>query len=264
MFQTFFYQPVYNLLVFFLNLFPNHDVGLAIILTTLFIKLCLLPLNLKAQKTQYVMKEMEGELKDLKEKYSKDTKTYTEKIMALYKQKEISPLSSVLLLLIQIPIFFALFFVFDSSIILEKNSIYSFIKFPENVNHLAFGFLDLSKAYISIGLITGISMFIYAKKQSETMKRISEVFKKKHQNIKNKSNIDKLALGGPESFAETFAKNMHIQMVYVFPVMSGFAAAYFPAALGIYWSTSNILSIFQDIYIKKKLDIEGFIKRNST
>jgi membrane protein insertase Oxa1/YidC/SpoIIIJ len=56
---------------------------------------------------------------------------------------------------------------------------------------------------------------------------------------------------------------MNFQMVYFFPIISGLAAAYLPAALGIYWITSNILNIGQDVYIKKKLDIEGFIKRNS-
>lgn len=256
MFHTFFYEPVYNLLVLFLNFIPGHDVGISIILTTIFIKLILLPLNLRSQKSQYVMKELEGELKVLKEKHGGDNKVYTEKMLALYKEKEINPFSSFLLLIIQIPIFFALFFVFRDDIKLDPASIYSFIQFPENLKNLAFGFLDLSKTYVFMGVLAGVSMFIYSKRQVETSKRISDVFK-------NKRDREGKTQSGVETFAETFAKNMNVQMVYIFPVLSGLAAAYLPAALGLYWTTSNIINIAQDVYIKKKLDIEGFIKRNS-
>jgi YidC/Oxa1 family membrane protein insertase len=258
MFHTFFYEPVYNLLVLFLNLTP--DIGIAIILTTLIIKIILLPLNLRAQKSQYIMKELEGELKDLKEKHGGDNKVYTEKMLALYKEKEINPFASIFLLVIQIPIFFALFFVFKYDIKLDAASIYSFVKFPHHLNDLAFGFLDLSKNYICIGILTGATMFMYSKKQVATMKRITDTFKNKRE--KNNKN-NKTTQGGVEAFAEAFSKNMNFQMVYFFPIISGLAAAYLPAALGVYWITSNILNIGQDVYIKKKLDIEGFIKRNS-
>jgi YidC/Oxa1 family membrane protein insertase len=45
---------------------------------------------------------------------------------------------------------------------------------------------------------------------------------------------------------------MKVQLLYVLPVIIGFSAAVLPAAIGLYWTTSNILGIFQDIYIKKK------------
>ena len=258
MFQLFFYQPTYNILVFFLNIIPNHDVGIAIILTTIFIKIILLPLNLKAQESQYVMREMEGEMRGLKEKNKNDHKKYGEELMLLYKTKNVSPFSSLLLLFIQIPIFFALFFVFQSGIKFDQTSIYSFVSFPDKINLLAFGLFDLSKAYWWIGVLCGVSMYVYTKKQSDLMKRISAVLKSKKEKENKQENNTKM-----ESFSEIFAKNMNFQMVYFFPIISGITAAYFPAALGVYWTTSNILSIFQDFYIQKKLNIEGFIKKHS-
>ena len=259
MFDTFFYEPIYNLLVVFLKLTP--DIGVAIILTTLFIKLVLLPLNLKAQKGQYLMKELEGEFKNLKEKYGADQKVYAEKMMAIYKQKGINPFSSIFLLVIQIPIFFALYFVFNEPIKLDVNSIYAFLEFPNNLKELAFGFLNLSKNNIYIGILTGLTMFIYSKRQVATNQRISEVFSAKGGPASGGKNSSSTT--SQESFADVFAKNMNFQMVYFFPIISGLAAAYLPAALGIYWATSNIINIFQDVYIKKKLDIEGFILKHS-
>lgn len=250
MFHHLFYEPVYNLLVVLLNIVPNKDVGIAIILTTIIIKIILLPLNLKAQRGQYLMREIQGQINDIKEKYKGDTKKYSEEIMKLYKEKDISPFTSIFLLLIQIPIFFALFFVFKYDIKLDNNSIYSFVSFPESVKTLAFGLFDLSKNYWWIGVLSGVSMFIFSKRQTTTMNRINEVFNKKKANSE-------------ETFADIFAKNMSFQMVYFLPVISGVAASYLPSALGVYWITSNILNILQDIYIKKKIDIEGFIKKHS-
>ena len=269
MFHTFFYEPIYNLLVIFLKIIP--DLGVAIIFITLLIRLLLLPLNLRAQEGQYIMKELEGELKSLKEKFGKDKKVYAEKIMELYKQRGINPFSSFFLLIIQIPIFLALYFVFTEPVKLDTNSIYFFLEFPNNLKELAFGFLNLSQNNLYIGILTGVTMFIYSKKQVATNQRISEVFKHKNQKDSGENKDDRQDnkkngiknLNNPESFAEIFVKNINFQMVYFFPIISGFAAAYLPAALGIYWTTSNVINFLQDIYIKKKLDIEGFIKKHS-
>lgn len=263
MFDTLFYEPVYNILLFFLNIIPSKDVGIAIILTTILIKFILLPLNIKAQKSQYLMREISGELNDLRDKYKSgkyDHKKYGEETLKLYKEKKINPFASILLVIIQIPIFLALFFVFNHKIVLEEEHIYSFIKFPEYINNIAFGFLNVNSNYWWIGILVGLSMYFYTKKQVDTMNRISEVFKKKNEKLnKNKKKEENKA----EVFTEAFMKNMNFQMVYFFPFISGLVSAFLPSALGVYWIILNILNIFQDIYIKKKLDIEGFIKKHS-
>lgn len=248
MFHTFFLAPIYNMFIFFLNLIPNHDVGIAIILTTILIKLILLKPNLNSQKSTYLMREAQVEIDEIKRKNKGDNKKVAEETMRLYKEKKIKPFASILIMLIQIPVFFALYYVFKDGFNLRSDLIYSFNHFPNQVKHLAFGFMDLSQKYWWIGIIAGLAMFIYSKRQADTFKKISE-------NSKKGTEKD-------DSFKATFAKNMQTQMVYFLPIISGVSAAVLPAVLGVYWATNNILNVFQDIYIKKKLNIDEFIKKH--
>lgn len=245
MFNTLFLQPIYNTVLFFVNIIPNHDIGIAIILTTVLVKLILLPLNLSAQRSTYLMKEVQIEIDEIKSKHKGDNKKITEETLALYKKKKINPFSSIFTLLIQIPVFFALYFVFRDGVVLKENLIYSFIHFPENLKDLAFGFLDLTKQYWFLGVLTGVTMYIFSKRQADAFKNVKE----------NKEN--------DTSFKAVFAKNMQMQMTYFLPVISGFSAAVFPAVIGLYWVVNNILNIFQDIYIKRKLNIEKFVKEHN-
>lgn len=249
MFNTIFLKPIYNTVLFFVNIIPNHDIGIAIILTTLLVKLVLLPLNLSSQRSTYLMKEVQIEIDEIKAKNKGDNKKLAEETMALYKKKKIKPFSSIFTLIIQIPVFFALYFVFRDGIVLKKDLIYSFISFPENVKNLAFGILDLTKPYWFLGILTGITMYIFSKRQSDAFKNVKET----KDTDKNKE----------ADFKTIFAKNMQMQMTYFLPIISGLSAAFFPAVIGVYWVVNNILNILQDIYIKRQLKIEKFVKEHS-
>ncbi|MFO0743921.1 MAG: YidC/Oxa1 family membrane protein insertase [Candidatus Paceibacterota bacterium] len=246
MFHTLFLEPIYNIVVMFLNIIPGQDIGIAIILTTLLVKIVLLPLNLSSQRSSYLMREAQVEIDEIKKKHSGDNRKIAEETMILYKEKKIKPFTSILTLIIQLPVFFALYFVFKDGIKFEPSLIYSFVHFPQNIEHLAFGFLDITKHYWWIGVLTGISMFIFSKRQADTLKKMSG----------NKNNENK------NDFKSIFAKNMQMQMTYLLPIISGFSAAVLPGVIGVYWTINNILNIFQDIYIKRKLNIEKFIKEH--
>lgn len=248
MFNTFFLQPIYNIVVFFLNIIPGHDLGIAIICTTILVKLILLQPNISSQKSSYLMREAQVEIDEIKKKHGNDNKKVAEETMRLYKEKKIKPFSSILVLIIQIPVFFALYYVFKDGVIFNQNLIYSFNHFPESVKSLAFGFMDLSQKYWWIGVLTGITMFIFSKRQAD-------IFKKMSKNTDNKKQKD-------DSFQAIFMKNMQTQMTYFLPVISGISAAVLPSVIGIYWIVNNILNIFQDVYIKKQLKIDSFIKKH--
>jgi YidC/Oxa1 family membrane protein insertase len=248
MFNTIFLRPIYNTVLFFVNVVPSHDIGIAIVLTTLLVKLILLPLNLSSQRSTYLMKEVQIEIDELKAKHKEDKKKLTEETMALYKKKKINPFSSIFTLVIQIPVFFALYFVFRDGVIFKQNLIYSFVHFPTNLTHLAFGVIDLTKRYWILGVLTGITMYIFSKRQADAFKSIKE----------NKNNKETEA-----DFKTIFAKNMQMQMTYFLPIISGLSAAMFPAVIGVYWVVNNILNILQDVYIKRKLKIEKFVKEHS-
>ena len=127
MFHTIFYEPVYNLLVLFLNVVPMHDIGLSIILVTCFVKGILLPLNVKAMRGQHILKKLDPRIKELQKKHSHSKQEASMKVMELYKEEKINPFAGILVVIIQIPVFIALYLVFFKGMKVDPDSIYSFI-----------------------------------------------------------------------------------------------------------------------------------------
>ncbi|MBU5592410.1 membrane protein insertase YidC [Clostridium sp. MSJ-4] len=93
---------------------PNYSYGLAIILFTIIIRIILLPLNIKQTRSQVKMQEIQPELQKLQSKYKNDPQKQQEQMMKLYKENGVSPFSGCLPLLIQMPILFALYYVFNN------------------------------------------------------------------------------------------------------------------------------------------------------
>ena len=127
---------LYNLLKQFLALLLTTtdkyvgNFGVSIIIVTILIKIALLPLTLKQDKSMKEMKKIQPELEKLKEKYANDKQMLNIKTMELYKEHKVNPLGGCLPLLLQLPILFALFGVLRSGIILADSS-FLWLKLPE-------------------------------------------------------------------------------------------------------------------------------------
>ncbi|MBP6888194.1 MAG: YidC/Oxa1 family membrane protein insertase [Candidatus Pacebacteria bacterium] len=233
MFNTFFYEPIYNLVAVILSIVPLHDIGTAIVIVTLIVKLLLLPVNISALRTQYLMKKLDKEMKEIKELQKKEPQEAAKKMVEMYKREKINPFSSIFGMIIQIPVFFALYFVFAKGFIEEKDKLYSFVSFPENLHTIAFGIFDVTEKNIMVALLAGVSSYVLAKRQTETM--------------------NTTVIKGEESFQDHLMKSMKIQLLYIIPIVVAFSGAVLPSALALYWLVSNIVSYAQDVYVKNKL-----------
>lgn len=231
MFNTIFYQPIYNLLAFVLSYVPMHDVGISVVVVTLIIKFALYPLSKSAAKSTHSMKKVEDKVKALKEKHKDTPQLLGQELMVLYKEHNIKPFSAILGIIIQIPILIALYFVFSKGFVFESHQLYSFVSFPENLHTLAFGIIDMTKPFFPLALLVGVSAYLLARRQM--------------------GHIDESKL--TNSFGDQFQKSLKMQMIYVFPVMFIAISAFLPSVLSVYWLTSNIFSYLQDIKIKKEL-----------
>lgn len=231
-FNTFFYNPIYNGLVYLIDILPNGDAGIAVILITIVVSLILFSVSKKAIKTQIRMKEMEPEMRLIKETI-KDKQEQALKMMALYKKYEINPFSVIFLVILQIPVLFALYFVFLKGGLptIHTELLYSFISVPEVVNMNMLGILDISQKSLVLAVLAGITQFIQARVAMPKTPPKSE----------------------NPSFKDDFQRSLGIQMKYVFPVIIVFISASFPAALPLYWSTRNIFMTVQEVYVKKTL-----------
>lgn len=228
-----FYNPLYNGLVFLISVVPYADVGIAVILLTIFVKLILFPVSIKAIKTQLSMRKLEPELKKIKEKYKKDRQELARKTMALYKENGVNPFSSILLIFIQIPIIFALYWVFFKGGLpsINVDILYSFISEPSVVNMNFLGLLEVSEKSAILALFAGITQYFQIKLSLPPMKERPE----------------------KPSLKDDLARSFNIQMRYVMPFIVFFISYAISAAIALYWTTSNLFSICQEIFVRRKI-----------
>lgn len=232
LYHTFVFDPLYNGFVFLIGAFPWADVGIVVVILTLFVKVILFPLTRKAVRTQIIMKLSDKDIRSIKEKYP-NKQEQALKVMEYYKTKNINPFSGILLLLIQIPILFALYKVFYSNGLEVFNTeiLYSFVKVPTAINEIFLGIFDVTQKSYVLALCAGITQFIYAYLASPKAQPRKE----------------------GASFSDDLARNMNLQMKYFLPLFIFFVSYHAAGALAIYWTTSNIFTIFQELFVRKEL-----------
>jgi len=228
-----FFNPLYNGLIFLISIVPFADVGMAVILLTVFVKLILFPFSLKMVKTQLAVKQLEPEITKLKEIHKNDRQEQARKTMALYKEKGVNPFSGFLLILVQIPVIFALYFVFSRGGLPEINTdiLYSFTAIPKNINMNFLGLMDVSAKSIVFALFAGITQFFQIKFSLPPLKERSD----------------------KPSMKEDLARSFHIQMRYVMPIIVTVVAYAISGAIALYWVTSNLFAIGQEVFVRKKI-----------
>ena len=232
-FHLFFYNPLYNGLIIFLSYLPHPDVGLAVILFTIFIKLTLFPLSKQAVRTQMEIKEIEPDLAKIKEKFKDNREQQAKETMALYKRRGINPFSSFFLILIQVPIIFALYFIFFKGGLpsIDTSLLYGFVnnlslKTIPDMHFL--GLFDVSKPQIILGALAGISQFIQVQFSIPPVKKVEN-----------------------PNFKDDLARSMNIQMRYILPVFIFLISLQLSGAVTLYWITGNLFTIAQEMYMRK-------------
>jgi len=233
------YQPIYNGLVFLISVLPFGDVGLAVVVLTIVVKFIIFPFTHKSVKAQRRMKEIEPEVKKVKEEFKNDKQQQSKKVMELYQKHGVSPFSGCLLLLIQIPVIFALYWVFWKGLTngLDESTLYTFVAMPEKINMHFLGLIDISGKSLILAFLAGVTQYFQI--------RLSFPF------AKGSSDSEKdPGKSGVPSFKDEFAKSFRLQMKYGFPLVVFFIAYTISAAVALYWATSNIFSILHELWVR--------------
>ena len=203
--------------------------GVAILAFTVFIRLVLYPLADKSYRSMAKMRALSPRLTKMREQYKDDRQKLNQEMMALYRQEKVNPAAGCLPILLQIPVFFALYKVLYVSIEMRHAPFFGWIKDlseidPTSIFNL-FGLLPYSTTYIpdflNIGLwpvAMGLSMFIQ----------------------------QKLNPPPPDPIQAKIFQWM--------PIAFTFLLAGFPAGLVIYWTWNNTLSIIQQWYITRRIE----------
>jgi len=222
-------KPFLYILIFFKNISGNF--GVSIILLTLLIKLIFFPLANKSYVAMQKMKELQPQLLRIKETYKNDKVKLNQEMMALYKREKVNPAAGCLPILIQIPVFFALYKILFVSLEMRHAPFYLWIQDlsvadPTSILNL-FGLLPYDPNFlpkmINIGiwpLIMGISMWMQQKLNPQP------------------------------------TDPMQAKIFKFLPIFFTFILAPFPSGLVIYWTANNVLSMAQQILIKQRMKKE--------
>ncbi len=224
-------QPLYNGLILLMDLLPFFDAGVIIIIFTIVIKIIILPLSIKASKSQLEMKSAEKDLAIIKDKYKDNKEEQAKKQFEYYKEKGINPFAGIFVLIIQLPILIGLYRVFLKSglPIINTTILYSFVSSPENINMVFLHLINISEKSMILAVIAGLTTYYQISLASSPT-------------TKNEENA-------PQSDLQ---KAMTMQMKYFFPFLMTIIAYTISSAIALYLITSNIFAIVQEIYIRRK------------
>jgi len=234
--NTIFYQPLYNALIFLVDILPGGSLALAIIVLTIIVKLILAPLSLRALRNQLTQKRLQPYVSKIRARYS-DKQEQAAKLMEFYKLNKTNPFSGCLLVLLQLPIILALYTTFLRGVEADPDLLYSFVTMPANlgVEYLG-GFINLQETSIALAIATGLVQLVQV--------RFSPTFQGQDSNTKALRDAK-----DQDEMQAILMQKVQRGMRYFVPVMITIFATLVPAAVALYWMTSNLFTIVQEIIV---------------
>jgi len=227
-------QPLSNALLVLVHILPWGSIGLAVIILTCLVKIILLPLSYQSMKTQLAQKRIQPIIDSIKKTVT-DKQEQAKQLMAVYKQYGVKPFSSMLVLLIQLPIIIALYGVFLNGIDATIPLAYPFVAVPDAgaLSVLFFG-INLAGKSVILAVLAAIAQFLQI--------HFSPMMRMNREASKDASDTTTMMMN-----------SMQRSMKYVLPVMIGFFAAVVPGAVALYWIVSSAVTLLQEVVLFRKL-----------
>jgi YidC/Oxa1 family membrane protein insertase len=226
LYNTIFYEPILNLLIWLYNTIPGDSIGLAIVAVTVIIQVLLYPLSAKMLTSQRALQSIQPKVEALKKKYGKENKeAMAKEMMALYKAEKVNPASSCLPLLVQFPILIGVYQVFAFGLSSPDFSgvLYSFVPDPGLIHTQFLWVIDLASRSVPLALLAAASQYIQTR-----------MLQARRPEVKGKGARD-----------EDFTAIMNKQMLYAMPIMTFGFGFILPGGLMLYWFLRTVLTIAQ-------------------
>jgi YidC/Oxa1 family membrane protein insertase len=230
-FHTALTYPLFNLLVFLYNTVAWGDLGVAIILLTLLIKIILWPFSARALSAQKNLQALQPRIKEIQQKHARDKEAQSRALLELYREHKVSPLGGCLPMLVQLPMLFALYYVFLNGLNPDfLQHLYGFVKHPGGLDVTFLGVLDLARPNIPLAFLAGALQF-----------------------VQSKMLVPKSTTGENQKDArEDAARLISKQMVYFLPVLTVIISWRLPAGLPLYWVATTAFTIIQQAGIIRR------------
>jgi YidC/Oxa1 family membrane protein insertase len=216
LFHTYLYEPILAVLVFIYKNLAFGDLGVAIVILTIFIRVVLFPIFWKSAKNQALMTRLQPIIKKIQSDHKDNKEEQAKQLMALYRRHKLNPFSGFFLILLQLPVFIALFRIFTQEL---KTATFD--------SHIFLGLINLEEKNIPIAVAAAIFQYV----QSKMAMGIAPAKKDK----------DNLIASAGE------------MMVWMGPLFTMLILSGLPSVLGLYWLTSTLFSIGQQVLINNKV-----------
>ncbi len=235
-FATIFYAPVLNLFVYILDVLPGHNLGLAIILITLLVRIILLLPQHHMLVNARKMQELQPHIKNLQEKHKGDQSKIGMELMELYKREKVNPLGACLPLLIQMPLLIVLYWVLTS--ILDASNHYYFYSFFQGFQVSSINTHFLGMDLLAIGGIVGAILALLV--------GIAQWAQIKLSQMRTNASPAPVIKHDPESLMPD-PNMMNMFMLWGMPVMIAVSTYFFPAGVGVYWLIGTLFMLVQQV-----------------
>ncbi|MFH0517427.1 membrane protein insertase YidC [Streptomyces sp. M41] len=216
--------------------------GLSIVSLVILIRICLIPLFVKQIKATRAMQTLQPEMKKIQERYKNDKQRQSEEMMKLYKETGTNPLSSCLPILAQSPFFFALYHVLNSianndtvgvineSLLKSAQEAHIFgaplaAKFTDSASDVA----ALDASLTTVRIVTAVMIVLMSASQFYTQRQLMT------------KNVD--------TTVKTPFMQQQKMLMYIFPVMFAVFGINFPVGVLVYWLTTNVWTMGQQMYV---------------
>jgi len=219
-FHTVFYNPIYNALVALVALVPGSDVGIAVIILTILIRLLLLPFSLSAARTQRTMKELEPKIKALKETHKGDKEKEALETLALYKEAEVNPFASILMV-----------FYYEPFPAINLARLYALTPVPHTISLEFLGIISVTGKSIFLAACAGLTQLLQA-----------------HMALKG--TMKPSQNGGMQG---DFQRIIGLQLKYVFPFLIAAISYTTSGAVALYFIATNLAGSLQEWHVRRTI-----------
>ncbi len=257
LFDVILVQPIFNVLVFIYGIVPGHDFGIALILFTILIRIALWPLVKRQLHQTKTMQKLQPELKRIRKQARGNKQLEAQLMMELYRERGVNPFGSIGILLLQLPIFIALYAVVR--IITENHAnipkyTYAFLENIPFIKHLVehpdtfsehlFGVINLSRhALEAVGIYWPILILAVLAGALQFFQS-RQLLPKVEEGRKLRDVLKEQASGKKVDQSEMSAI-MSNRMVYLFPLLTFFVSIYLAGALVLYLVATSAVAILQ-------------------
>ena len=257
-------QPIFNLLLGLYSIIPGHDFGVAIILFTILVRALLYPLTRSMLHQSRAMRKLQPELAAIKKRNKGNKQLESMQMMELYKKHNVNPFRSIGILIIQLPIFIALYQViniftrsrdqigkFTYDFLEQFGPIKDLIANPHNFNEKLFGFVDLTKPafhnggveifLVLLALLAAYTQYVMSKQtapQQKSKRRIRDIMAE--------------AADGKQADQSEMNAIIMTRMSKILPIFMFFVMISVPGALALYYAVSNLVAVAQQAYLLKQ------------